>query len=130
MPSMTSRNEINTVIIAACIPTLRPLFLIIFKRPGGDKYLGKTGFPSQGSSGERPTKYGNTSIGFSPTLARPCARYGNSWAPTASEQHLPGDDRNIRQTIEMDVTYDTRRRSQDFLSRDLAPSKIYVRNAV
>ena len=32
------RNECNTVIIATCIPTLRPLFLIIFRRPGRKSY--------------------------------------------------------------------------------------------
>ena len=28
----------NVIIIAACIPTLRPIFLILFKRPGGSKF--------------------------------------------------------------------------------------------
>jgi len=29
----------NVIIIAAYIPTLRPLFLILFRRPGADHYL-------------------------------------------------------------------------------------------
>ena len=32
-------NECGVVVIAACIPTLRPLFLIIFRRPGRHVYL-------------------------------------------------------------------------------------------
>ena len=28
----------NVIIIAACIPTLRPIFLILFKRPGASKF--------------------------------------------------------------------------------------------
>ncbi len=34
----THRIEMNVIIIAACIPTLRPLCLVIFKRPDGDAY--------------------------------------------------------------------------------------------
>lgn len=32
--------EMNVIIIAACIPTLRPLTLILFNRPGAAQYLG------------------------------------------------------------------------------------------
>ena len=32
------RIEMNVIIIAACIPTLRPLFLVLFKRPGADNF--------------------------------------------------------------------------------------------
>ena len=32
-------NECGVVVIGACIPTLRPLFLIIFRRPGRHVYL-------------------------------------------------------------------------------------------
>ena len=28
----------NVIIIAACIPTLRPIFLIVFRRPGASKF--------------------------------------------------------------------------------------------
>ncbi|KAL8683155.1 MAG: hypothetical protein Q9186_000868 [Xanthomendoza sp. 1 TL-2023] len=31
--------EVNIIIIAACIPTLRPLFLVVFKRPGASAFL-------------------------------------------------------------------------------------------
>lgn len=32
------RIEMNVIIIAACIPTLRPIFLILFKRPGASNF--------------------------------------------------------------------------------------------
>lgn len=45
LPSM----EMNIIIIAACIPTLRPLFLILFNRPGAAQYL--SGNKKSSSSG-------------------------------------------------------------------------------
>ncbi|KAL8782145.1 MAG: hypothetical protein Q9213_005649 [Squamulea squamosa] len=34
--------EVNIIIIAACIPTLRPLFLVLFQRPGATAYVKKS----------------------------------------------------------------------------------------
>ncbi|KAL8906492.1 MAG: hypothetical protein Q9171_006253 [Xanthocarpia ochracea] len=34
--------EVNIIIVAACIPTLRPLFLVIFQRPGATAFLKKS----------------------------------------------------------------------------------------
>ncbi|KAL8883168.1 MAG: hypothetical protein Q9192_007396 [Flavoplaca navasiana] len=34
--------EVNIIIVAACIPTLRPLFLVLFQRPGATAYLKKS----------------------------------------------------------------------------------------
>lgn len=36
--SLFCRIEMNVIIIAACIPTLRPVFLILFKRPGASNF--------------------------------------------------------------------------------------------
>lgn len=36
--SFVPRIEMNVIIIAACIPTLRPIFLILLKRPGADNF--------------------------------------------------------------------------------------------
>lgn len=36
--SLNSRIEMNVIIIAACIPTLRPIFLVLFKRPGAANF--------------------------------------------------------------------------------------------
>ena len=33
--------EINIVIIAACIPTLRPIYLIFFRRPGSEEFTSR-----------------------------------------------------------------------------------------
>ncbi|KAL8648162.1 MAG: hypothetical protein Q9226_006111 [Calogaya cf. arnoldii] len=34
--------EVNIIIVAACIPTLRPLFLVVFQRPGASAFLKKS----------------------------------------------------------------------------------------
>ncbi|KAL8959444.1 MAG: hypothetical protein Q9193_003697, partial [Seirophora villosa] len=34
--------EVNVIIIAACVPTLRPLFLVVFKQAGAEAYLKKS----------------------------------------------------------------------------------------
>lgn len=124
-------NEINTVIIAACIPTLRPLFLIVFRRPGGEKYLAKNEYQSHGSSGERPTKLGTTSTGTSDAVAS-SAGHGHRWLQVGNQQDLHRQDGNIRQTIEMDVTYTPRDRSHDeqFLAQEMTPNIMYASNAV
>lgn len=36
--------EVNVIIIATCIPTLRPLFLIIFRRDGAEAFLNKKSY--------------------------------------------------------------------------------------
>ena len=36
--SLIDRIEMNVIIIAACIPTLRPIFLILFKLPGANNF--------------------------------------------------------------------------------------------
>ena len=36
--NLTRRIEMNVIIIAACIPTLRPIFVVLFKRPGADNF--------------------------------------------------------------------------------------------
>lgn len=36
--SLIDSIEMNVIIIAACIPTLRPIFLILFKLPGADNF--------------------------------------------------------------------------------------------
>ncbi|MCJ1266696.1 hypothetical protein MMC22_006581 [Lobaria immixta] len=76
-------NEINLVIWAACIPTLRPLFLVLFNRPGSDAYGVRKGYQQQ--------------------LAPPIQ--GHNWLDT-DVRGLPSN--NIRRTIEMDVRYETR----------------------
>lgn len=38
---MWTANETHVIILAASIPTLRPLYLTVFNRPGGDHYRNK-----------------------------------------------------------------------------------------
>ncbi|KAI4127518.1 MAG: hypothetical protein LQ338_003176 [Usnochroma carphineum] len=46
--------EVNVIIIAACIPTLRPLFLVVFKRAGAEAYLKRSSrVTPQSNSGKR-----------------------------------------------------------------------------
>lgn len=97
-------NECNIVIIAACIPTLRPLFLVIFRRPGRDRYLRRNS--DQPRSGIRnqhgrigrmaaPTSESTTAIGH--------ADNEGSWLELGPSLH-GSHDGDIRQTIEVDVT--------------------------
>ena len=55
---MWGATEMNVIIIAASIPTLRPLYLIIFKRPGAENYGAKSHKPT---SYARATEYSNLS---------------------------------------------------------------------
>lgn len=91
-------NETNVVIVAACIPTLRPLFLILFRRPGSEIYKGK------GNSHSREGR---------PKLSHVSAPIGISDSSTATAVGIEegdgswlelGPERGIQQTIELDVT--------------------------
>ena len=63
--------EINLLIIAAAIPTLRPLFLVVFKLNGSEAYRSKnkkkSGLNSTGLSGRTPinSRSYNVSAGYS-----------------------------------------------------------------
>lgn len=48
----------NVIIIAACIPTLRPLYLIIFRQPGAEYYVGGSRQRQQASYA-KATDYNN-----------------------------------------------------------------------
>lgn len=76
-------SEMNSIIWAACIPTLRPLFLVLFNRPGSEAYRVHKGYQQQSP----PSIHGHNRLN---TDVRGLA------------------DNRIRQTIEMDVRYDTR----------------------
>ena len=79
------RIEMNVIIIAACIPTLRPIFLILFKRPGASN------FRSQGnrrhssykktadSNDSKPLTIGSTGA---TTKAFPSAPANSKWSAT------------------------------------------------
>lgn len=58
---MWGATEMNVVIIAACIPTLRPLYLIIFKQPGAEYYVGGSRQRQQASYA-KGNDYGNSRL--------------------------------------------------------------------
>ena len=61
----------NIIIIAACIPTLRPIFLILFKRPGADHFRASVRerghssyyYRTADSDGSRKTATGSSATG-------------------------------------------------------------------
>lgn len=98
-------NECNVVIIAACIPTLRPLLLVIFKRPGRNQYLQRKPFGPSSSSRDRPRRVGRISAPTSDsTTAIGHADNEDSWIELGSDQHSSHNNHDIRQTLEVDVT--------------------------
>ena len=92
------------MIIAACIPTLRPLFLVVFKRPGWENYRRrKFSGPSPGSHERQkridrsfgPTSESTTAIGH--------ADNEGDWIELGPDQHSPRSNGDILQTREFDV---------------------------
>ncbi len=93
-------NEINVVIFAACMPTLRPLFLVLFRRPGSENY--------------RVKSYGGSSRAGKSKLSRTAGAVGVSDSTTAigviggdhNWLELEPNQRNnkISRTIELDVS--------------------------
>ena len=107
--------EINVVIVAACVPTLRPMYLILFRRPGAEHYGGK-GITGGSRSGKK--SYGKNAYvmhsdsrdGFVRRTPSPIGgrrgvadverQYG--YRDPEAEQ---GGSKGITQTVEMDVRY-------------------------
>ena len=102
---ITFRNECNTVILATCIATLRPLFLIIFKRPGWKNYQRRQPYNPRTSSRNRnkrtrrisnPTGDSTTAIGH--------ADNEGSWIELGPNPHDAHNEGDIMRTLEFDVT--------------------------
>ena len=104
-PQVLYRVEFNTVIIAACIPTLRPLFLVLFKRPGWEHYRRrKLSGPSSGSH-ERQKRIDRN---FGP-LSESTTAIGRTdnegeWIELGPDEHSCPNNGQIRRTLEYDVT--------------------------
>ncbi|KAI4182409.1 MAG: hypothetical protein LQ348_004851 [Seirophora lacunosa] len=98
-------NEIFALIVAACIPTLRPLFLIILKRPSSEAFRHhKKSHHSHSGSSHRAH---NTKIFHPPNEWRiiDSGPTNETWFDDASESRIvPEHDSRIRQTIELNVT--------------------------
>ncbi|KAL8650283.1 MAG: hypothetical protein Q9210_003916 [Variospora velana] len=98
-------NEVFVLIVAACIPTVRPLFLILLKRPSSEAFRHhKKSYHSHSGSSHRAR---NTKM-FTPPNEWKVIDSGppnETWFDDASESRtIPEYDNRIRQTIELDVT--------------------------
>ena len=98
-------NEINVVIVAACIPTLRPLYLIILDRPGCEAYVSPKKGHTYNSSRTRQGRL--ATVGESQT-AIGIPHTDDNWLEipdgddrTANNRAWTGD---ITRTIELSVT--------------------------
>ena len=74
----------NVIIIAACIPTLRPVFLMLFSRPGASAFGSKRNRrhscyqKTPGSNDSKPLTIGSTAA----TKAFPNAPANSKWSNT------------------------------------------------
>ena len=102
---ITCRNECNTVILATCIATLRPLFLIIFKRPGWKNYQRRQPYNPTTSSRNRNKRTGRISNPTSDSkIAIGHADTEGSWSELGPNLHDAHNEGEIMQTLEFDVT--------------------------
>ena len=93
-------NETNVVILAASIPTLRPLFLVLFQRPGSENYRGKS-YGSSSRAGKRKFSRTPGAVGGSDSTTAVGARSGDdSWLELGPNQR----DNAISWTIDVDVS--------------------------
>ena len=74
----------NVIIIAACIPTLRPIFLILFKRPGASNFRSNRNRHSSykktpDSNDSKPLTIGSSGT---TTKAFPSAPANSKWSAT------------------------------------------------
>lgn len=127
-------NEINVVMIAACIPTLRPLFIVVFNRLRGTAYRKRPYHDS--SSEQNPDSHARIRFDYQAAddppsdiaqqefvavpyraqeLVLELSHEGedidthDSWFEIESTRSIaPKRSGSIRQTIELGIKYDTR----------------------
>ena len=93
-------NEANVVIFAACIPTLRPLFLVLFRRPGSENYRVK-GYGGSSRAGKSKLSRTPGTLGVSDsTTAVGVIGGDDSWLELEPNQRK----NKISRTIELDVS--------------------------
>ena len=97
------RNECNVVIIAACLPTLRPLFLIILNRSARNEYLRRKPYhPSPPNPGIR-RRFGRDASPVSEwTTAIGHHDQRDSWMEL--NHNSSNSNGNIKRTVEFGVT--------------------------
>ena len=89
--------EINAIIISACIPTLRPVYLILLDKPGAERYK-----PRMKSSFHLHSYERKRSIELQ---ENPFARDGAA----VSHNQVSGLTEGVRKTLDIDVSYDDRK---------------------
>ncbi|MCJ1405544.1 hypothetical protein MMC11_008772 [Xylographa trunciseda] len=91
--------EINVVIIAACIPALRPVYLLVFRRPGAEAYT------------SRNKSYHMHSAGREVPLSLQPSTKGHGGPPNGWEDRTnlvqPPAHSGIVQTVDLDVDFET-----------------------
>ena len=101
MSPATDSVEINVVIAAACVPAIRPVFLILFHRPGASYY--RSSASRHKSNQVHPLTHdrlGNDNVGhIYPVISSLKGSDGDS------EGLVPSESR-ILHTFEMDIRYE------------------------
>ena len=93
-------NETNVVILAASMPTLRPLFLVLFQRPGSENYRGKS-YGRSSRAGKWKLSRTPRAVGGSDSTTAVGAKGGDdSWLELGPNQR----DNAISRTIDVDVS--------------------------
>ena len=93
-------NETNVVIIMACMPTLRPLFLVLFQRPGSENYRVQS-YERSSRAGKWKLSRTSGAVDVSDSTTAVGAIEGNdTWLELGPNQR----NNMISRTIELDVS--------------------------
>ena len=101
---MADSVEINAVIIAACIPTLRPIYLVLFGKPGAELYHPKRSKPSF----RLPSSERDTSTELEGALSEPQKAFAGDGADVSHDMMVDPLE-SIRHTVDIDVSYHDRK---------------------
>ena len=110
-------NETNVIILAASIPTLRPLYLTIFNRPGSEIYRNKDfGKTSRGGKTGRKTAPFGTSES---TEVVGAVKVDDSWLELARNEREP----DVPETFVLDVSSYSRPKDVDVEHTAIQPAR-------
>ena len=98
MLSLLHSVEINAIIIAACIPTLRPVYLVLLRRPGAENYKARSKSSTYIYSNEH-----ERSIELKRNQSGSFRAFASDNFDTADNQ-VVGSMGGIRQTVDIDVS--------------------------
>ncbi|KAI4249091.1 MAG: hypothetical protein LQ352_005714 [Teloschistes flavicans] len=114
--------EVNIIIIAACIPTLRPLFLVLFRRAGAEAYLRKSyRMTPKSNSGNRGRVVRSADETDSIRSINRDAK-GKDVARVGVTEIIPQDDRHSASSLRIhDATWDETAQSPEDRRREGKP---------